>query len=183
MGILTYNDAGLSGQPKIARFQCNGAFYYVKVYPVASATTSESDDDPASDLYLIDDVAIGGRPVVFGLLSDSVEYYFKGYPILDSPVPFDGDTDFLLTAYRDASLFGSPRIAQALVGETEWYWKVYPDKILNDFIPHAIESYVYAGADQTFLYMDVVQSYVYADAWDDTRGIVVVESTVYQDGA
>jgi hypothetical protein len=163
--ILTYNDAGLSGTPKLARFLCNGAYYYAKVYPTASATASGSDDDPVSDLYLLDDAALSGVPVVLGFDTDGVEYYFKAYPTAGALSHFDGDTDCTLTDYRDAALSGTPRIAQTLVDGTEYYWKAYPTKVLNNFIPYAI------------------QSYVYADAWDADRGIVVVESTVYQDGA
>jgi len=126
--VLTYNDAALSGAPKLMRLSNAGVAYYVKAYPTIGAEVGGSGDYAAEEVYLINDTALSGTPVVFAWLSGGTDYYWKGYPTVAAATYHGGHITQCPQVYADAKLSGTPRIAKAIVGGTAYYWKVYPTK-------------------------------------------------------
>jgi len=126
--ILTYDDAALSGVPKVVRFSYQGTWYYMKAYPTIGAEAGSSGDAPGDNLYLVNDAALSGTPVVFEMESGAVKYYFKAYPTLAVSTYSAGDQSLRPTRYADAALSGIPRVVKAVAGGTPYYFKVYPTK-------------------------------------------------------
>lgn len=131
--VLTYNDAAVSGIPKLLRFSYCGNPFYVKAYPTVGAEAGSSGDDAAANLYLAGDTALSGYPFVFSLLTTSgsvqfVEYFFKVYPTVGADVNALGSLTRWPEKYQDAAVSGTPRVAKVLVGTTPYYFKVYPTK-------------------------------------------------------
>jgi hypothetical protein len=131
--VLTYADAAVSGAPKLLRFAYMGNHYYIKAYPTIGAEAGSSGDDASPNLYLADDAALSGNPLIFNLLTtissvQYTEYFFKVYPTVAADVNSLGALTRWPEKYPDAALTGTPRVAKTLIGATPYYWKVYPTK-------------------------------------------------------
>lgn len=126
----SYDDAGLSGTPLIIRMaDGDGVYYYTKIYPTAAATNNATIDDAVTGVKSINDSALSGTPKTFDIVSgNGTRYYFKGYPTIAAEVVGDAGVTISTSAYDDAGLSGTPRLANVKCGAVEYYFKVYPTR-------------------------------------------------------
>ena len=127
--IKTYDDANVSGAPKIIRFQTQsgGIYYYQKVYPTLSASAGETSDDLGFDVYSLNDTNISGAPKIFELITNSEDvYYTKLYPTISAEVMNVQGLTPTPIILSDADLSGTARIAVVYIGGTPYYFKIYP---------------------------------------------------------
>ena len=126
----SYDDAALSGTPVVIRVaDGDGIYYYTKAYPTAAAAANATIDDAVTGIKSINDSALSGAPKTFDIVSgNGTRYYFKGYPTIVAEVVGNAGVTISTSAYEDAVVSGTPRLANVKCGAVEYYFKVYPTR-------------------------------------------------------
>lgn len=128
--ILTYEDAVLSGAPKIIRVSLGGTYYYAKAYPTISAEAGISNDslDVPVDVYSLNDATLSGTPKTTFIETNGENHFFQAYPTLSASVFNYGTLEPKPNFLPVKSISGTPRIAKFLVNSVPYYMKVYSNK-------------------------------------------------------
>jgi hypothetical protein len=75
----SYDNADLSGSPKLLAFAHNGNVYLIKGYPSAEETANPTTDIVQNLMTKFRDDIVSGDPTIFRILSGANYYYFKAY--------------------------------------------------------------------------------------------------------
>ena len=125
----TYDDADVSGAPKLIRLRNSfGTYFYIKVYPTVSATANGTSDNIGFDLYSIDETDLSGTAKVAEFQSGGIKYYFKVFPTVAANVENVSGTTLYPVIFWDKILSGTARVAEIEIGGSSYYFKVYPTK-------------------------------------------------------